>query len=175
VKAGGAVEVTRVEMSRRLAQICMALSAAVLLASCSVYAPTPRIVYVTPPPTPQIVYVTVAPTPLVVYVTPAPALTATPSPTAPATPTRAASSAIATCRVTWYYTPPAWMASLVAVLSGGRNVLTGTPIDTVPMTPCQKAKWLAGAAAGDGCSGTVCEGINDSPHGRYDRGLTESP
>ena len=119
--------------------------AALVLVGCSgATAPTPQIIYVTPAPTTAL-----APTPQIIYVTPAPNA----------------------CTVTWLYDPPSWMTKLVASLVTGQDVITGTPIDSEPVSPCEKAQWLAGTAAGVDCQGTVCLGINDTGHGRYDRGL----
>jgi hypothetical protein len=94
-----------------------------------------------------------APTPQIIYVTPAPNA----------------------CTVTWLYSPPGWMTKLVSALANGEDVPTGTPIDTYSMTPCEKAQWLAGSGAGGDCQGTVCLGITDTAHGRYDRGLEGDP
>jgi hypothetical protein len=120
-----------------------------------------------PAPTPRIVYVTAAPTPIVVQVTPAPLPTA-----APASQLAAVSTSAPACAVTWLYTAPSWMTNLVGVLATGQDVPTGTPIDSFAITPCQKAMWLAGSAVDCHVQATVCFGINDTPHGRYDRGLT---
>ena len=79
------------------------------------------------------------------------------------------------CTVTWFYAPPPWMTKLVTALVKGQNVVTGTDIDAEPITPCEKAMWLAGAMAGGNCQGTVCLPINDTPHGRYDRRLENLP
>lgn len=75
------------------------------------------------------------------------------------------------CPVAWLYTPLSSMASLVTSLANGQDQLTNTAIDGQPITPCEKAVWLAGGGAGGDCQGTVCLGINDTAHGRFDRGL----
>ena len=63
----------------------LALAACLAVAACTVAAPTPQIIYVTPPPTPIIIYVTPPPTPTPA-VTPSPVVTPTPTPTATPTP-----------------------------------------------------------------------------------------
>jgi hypothetical protein len=67
----------------------LALAACLALAGCTAAAPTPQIIYVTPPPTPIIIYVTPPPTPIIIYVTPPPTPTpvVTPSPEVITTPT----------------------------------------------------------------------------------------
>jgi len=82
----------------RMRQAAVGLAAAVVLAGCSVAAPTPQIDYVTPPPTPIIIYVTPPPTPTPA-VTPTPEATSTPAPTAAPTPSPTASqtSSAAAC------------------------------------------------------------------------------
>ena len=136
--------------------VAAALFAVMALAACSsAAAPTPIIIYVTPAPVPPS----------------APASVSTTKPVAKATPI----PKTAACTVTWFYTPSSSMTVLVATLMKGQDVLTGTVIDTEPITPCDKAQWLAGAGVGGNCQGTVCLGINDTPHGRYDRGLATLP
>lgn len=113
--------------------------------------------------------------------TPPPAFVPTVPPVSgPSAPPAANSTLISTpepraCAVTWLYAPPSWMTTLVAALAQGQDVVTGTTIDAYSMTPCEKATWLAGGGAGGNCEGTVCLGINDTPHGRYDRGLATLP
>lgn len=93
------------------------------------------------------------------------------STSAPTPTSGGATTGSTTCPVTWLYTPSSSMASLVTSLANGQDQLTNTAIDGQPISPCEKAVWLAGSAAGGDCQGTVCLGINDTAHGPYDRGL----
>ena len=95
----------------------------------------------------------------------------TASPTPAPTPTAKPTAKPRACMVRWFYDPPAWMSQLVAALVKGKDLVTGTAIDSQPIGACEKAVWLAGGSAGGDCYGTVCLGIDDTPHGRYDRGL----
>jgi len=140
-----------------MVRLTLSVAAALALAGCAA----------APAPTPIIVYLTPAPTPIIVYVTPAPTQVAAPT----SKPTSVLAPKPSGCTVTWFYAPPSWMSNLVAALVKGQDVPTGTPIDSFAITPCQKARWLAGSAVDCHVQATVCFGINDTPHGRYDRGL----
>jgi len=80
----------------RLQRAALGLAVCLTLAGCTAAAPTPQIIYVTPPPTPIIIYVTPPPTPTPA-VTPSPSASPTPSPTLSPTPTPAPTSAAAAC------------------------------------------------------------------------------